>query len=195
MCPPGLAFASVSERALDFAADAPRAAATTSTGRKTAKSQRKGASPFTPAVTLFRGLDVALEHDRGRRGSRTSSRATTCSPAPRAPACAPSGSTSTATPTSARRSSPRSSCPATSTAARSRARCASSASPPTAARTQLKGRILRIAHCGYFGAFDILTSLSGLEIALAQLGHEVEHGAGVGAAQRVFLEAGVLAAA
>ena len=25
----------------------------------------------------------------------------------------------------------------------------------------LKGRILRIAHCGYFGAFDILTSLSG----------------------------------
>ena len=31
----------------------------------------------------------------------------------------------------------------------------------------LKGRILRIAHCGYFGAFDILTSLSGLEIALA----------------------------
>ena len=57
---------------------------------------------------------------------------------------------------------------------------------------QLKGRILRIAHCGYFGAFDILTSLSGLEIALQQLGHDVEHGAGVGAAQRVFLEAGVL---
>src|SRR4029453_2657712 len=55
----------------------------------------------------------------------------------------------------------------------------------------LKGRILRIAHCGYFGAFDILTSLSGLEMALAQLGHDVEHGAGVGAAQRVFLEAGV----
>ena len=59
----------------------------------------------------------------------------------------------------------------------------------------LKGRILRIAHCGYFGAFDILTSLSGLEMALQQLGHEVDHGAGVGAAQRVFLEAGVLAAA
>jgi hypothetical protein len=30
---------------------------------------------------------------------------------------------------------------------------------------------------------------------LAQLGHEVEHGAGAGAAQRVFLEAGVQAAA
>ncbi len=59
----------------------------------------------------------------------------------------------------------------------------------------LAGRILRIAHCGYFGAFDILTSLSGLEIALDQLGHHVEHGAGVGAAQRVFAEAGVLATA
>ncbi len=60
---------------------------------------------------------------------------------------------------------------------------------------ELKGRILRIAHCGYFGAFDILTSLSGLELALDQLGHDVDHGAGVGAAQRVFAEAGVLAAA
>ena len=59
----------------------------------------------------------------------------------------------------------------------------------------LKGRILRIAHCGYFGAFDILTSLSGLELALSQLGHDVDHGTGVGAAQRVFLEAGVPAAA
>jgi aspartate aminotransferase-like enzyme len=59
----------------------------------------------------------------------------------------------------------------------------------------LKGKILRIAHCGYFGAFDILTSLSGLEMVLAQLGHEVDFGAGVGAAQRVFVEAGVPAAA
>ena len=59
----------------------------------------------------------------------------------------------------------------------------------------LKGRIVRIAHCGYFGAFDILTTLSGLEMVLDRLGHEVEHGAGVGAAQRVFVEAGALAAA
>src|SRR5262249_53206569 len=48
----------------------------------------------------------------------------------------------------------------------------------------LKGKILRIAHCGYFGAFDILTSLSGLEMALAQLRHEVEHGTRVGAGPR-----------
>ncbi len=56
---------------------------------------------------------------------------------------------------------------------------------------QLKGRIVRIAHTGYFGAFDIVVSLAGLEMTLAQLGHEVELGAGPGAAQQVFLEAGV----
>jgi hypothetical protein len=32
-------------------------------------------------------------------------------------------------------------------------------------------------------------------MALSRLGHEVEHGAGVAAAQRVFLEAGVPATA
>jgi aspartate aminotransferase-like enzyme len=56
---------------------------------------------------------------------------------------------------------------------------------------QLKGRILRIAHTGYFGAFDIIVSLAGLEMTLAQLGHDIELGAGPGAAQQVFLEAGV----
>jgi aspartate aminotransferase-like enzyme len=55
----------------------------------------------------------------------------------------------------------------------------------------LKGRIVRIAHTGYFGAFDIVVSLAGLEMTLAELGHPVELGAGPGAAQQVFLEAGV----
>jgi aspartate aminotransferase-like enzyme len=61
-------------------------------------------------------------------------------------------------------------------------------------QNQLKGKIVRIAHCGYFGAFDILTAIGALEMALSELGHDVELGAGVAAAQRVFLEAGVPAA-
>jgi len=56
---------------------------------------------------------------------------------------------------------------------------------------KLKGRIARIAHVGYFGAFDVLTALAGLEMTLHELGHELELGAGVGAAQRVFVEAGL----
>jgi aspartate aminotransferase-like enzyme len=61
-------------------------------------------------------------------------------------------------------------------------------------QNQLKGKIARIAHTGYFGAFDILTTLAALEMTLSDLGHPVELGAGVAAAQVVFLEAGVPAA-
>ena len=60
---------------------------------------------------------------------------------------------------------------------------------------QLKGKIARIAHCGYFGAFDIVTTIAALELTLRELGLDVELGGGVGAAQRVFAEAGVPAAA
>ena len=45
---------------------------------------------------------------------------------------------------------------------------------------QLKGKIVRIAHCGYFGAFDIVIALTALEMALRDLGHELEPGAGGG---------------
>jgi aspartate aminotransferase-like enzyme len=56
---------------------------------------------------------------------------------------------------------------------------------------KLKGKIVRIAHCGYFGAFDIIVAVAGLELTLRELGHEVELGTGVGAAQRAFADAGV----
>jgi aspartate aminotransferase-like enzyme len=62
-------------------------------------------------------------------------------------------------------------------------------------QNQLKGKILRIAHTGYFGAFDIITSVAAIEMALRDLGADVEVGAGVAAAQQVFLEAGVPAGA
>jgi serine---pyruvate transaminase len=60
---------------------------------------------------------------------------------------------------------------------------------------RLKGRIARIAHCGYFGAFDIVVTVAALEMTLRELGLDLELGTGVAAAQRVFLEAGVPVAA
>ena len=33
----------------------------------------------------------------------------------------------------------------------------------------LKGKIVRIAHCGYYGAFDIVIALTALEMALRDL--------------------------
>ena len=88
MSPPGLAFAAVSDRALEVAADARGRGARSYyfDWERTLKGQRKEPpdSPFTPAVTLIRALDVALEHDRGRRRCRACSSATRCSAAPRA---------------------------------------------------------------------------------------------------------------
>ena len=193
MTPPGLSFASVSERALAAAAAQP-------SGRfyfdweRTAKSQAAGASPFTPAVSLFLGLDVALgmieqeglenvwaRHDLLARATRAGVLAlglelfgdpderSTVVTAIELPGDVDGGKVPGA--------------------------LRALGITANGGQDQLKGRILRIAHCGYFGAFDILTSLSGLEMALHQLGRDVEHGAGVGAAQRVFLEAGVLTAA
>lgn len=53
----------------------------------------------------------------------------------------------------------------------------------------LSGKIFRIGHCGWFSFYDILTTLSALELALAALGREVEAGAGVSAAQQVMAAA------
>ena len=54
---------------------------------------------------------------------------------------------------------------------------------------QLKGKIIRIAHLGYIGAFDAVTAVAALEMALKHFGHPVELGRGVGAAQAELMSA------
>lgn len=49
------------------------------------------------------------------------------------------------------------------------------------------GKIFRVGHLGYFGPFDIITTLAGLEMTLAELGYEFERGAGIKAAESVFM--------
>ena len=196
MCPPGLAFASVNEAALKRASESP--------GRryyfdweKTAKGQRKDPpdSPFTPAVGLFMALDVALEliletegldnvfkrHQLLGRATREAAKALDLEifgpedenanvvTAIKVPEGVDGGKIPKLM--------------------RDRYRITIAGG-----QNQLKGKIVRIAHCGYFGPFDILTAVGALEMALSELGHDVELGAGVAAAQRVFLEAGVPAA-
>jgi serine---pyruvate transaminase len=191
MCPPGLGFASVSQRALDLAAAGPG-------GRyyfdwsRTAAGQRKSPpdSPFTTAVTLFRALDVALgqiftegidevfeRHAILARGARAGiaglglERFGPDDPDANVVTAAklPEGIDGAAVPKAMR-----------------------DRFGVTAAGGQghLKGKIVRIAHCGYYGAFDIVIALSALEMALRDAGYDVEPGAGVAGAQRVFSEAG-----
>ena len=51
---------------------------------------------------------------------------------------------------------------------------------------KLKGRIIRIAHMGYIGEFDVITAISGLEMALKDMGYPVKLGEGVRAAMEVL---------
>lgn len=51
----------------------------------------------------------------------------------------------------------------------------------------LKGKIIRIAHMGCVDEYDILTGIACLEKVLLKLGHKFTPGAGIAAAQKVFI--------
>ena len=191
MAPPGLGFVSAGEAALERAAAAPGRRYYFDWGR-TAAGQRKEPpdSPFTPAVGLVQALEVALgliaeegleqvyrRHDLLGRATRAAARALDLE-------LLGGGDEK-----------------ANVVTAISLPETIDGAGVPKLMRERfgitiaggqgrLKGRIARIAHCGYFGPFDIIVTVSALEMTLRELGHEVELGAGVAAAQRV-LEAGV----
>jgi len=191
MCPPGLSFAAVSQRALDRAAQRPGGRYYLDWAR-TAAGQRKSPpdSPFTPAVTLFAALDAALDLIEEEGLDAVLERHALLARATRAGVAAlglelfgdPDERSTVVTAISL---------PADVDGGRVPGALRRLGITANGGQNQLKGRIIRIAHCGYFGAFDILTSLSGLEMALESLGHRVDFGAGVGAAQRVFADAGV----
>ena len=191
MAPPGLAFVSASEAAMARAGE--------STGRRyyfdwsrTAKGQRQDPpdSPFTPPVGLFRGLDVALglieaeglgnvfeRHRLLGRATREAVRALDLE-------LFGPGDDDANVVTGIRVPEGR-----------------DGARVPKLMRDRygvtilggqahLKSRIVRIAHAGYFGAFDVVTTIAALEMTLPEIGLDVELGAGVRAAQQVFLDAG-----
>jgi aspartate aminotransferase-like enzyme len=54
-------------------------------------------------------------------------------------------------------------------------------------QAELKGKVFRIAHMGFIEEFDIISGLSCLEKVLAQMGYKFAMGAGVKAAEEVFL--------
>ena len=192
MAPPGLGFASPSAAALERAAAAP--------GRRyyfdwarTADGQRKDPpdSPFTPAVGLVQALDVALgmiadegldavfeRHRLLGRATREAARALDLELL--------GGGDENANVVTAIKLPEAIDGAAVPKLMRDRFGVTIAGG-----QGRLAGRIARIAHCGYFGAFDIVVTMAAFEMTLRQLGHEAELGAGVAAAQRVFLEAGV----
>jgi aspartate aminotransferase-like enzyme len=55
---------------------------------------------------------------------------------------------------------------------------------------KLRGKVFRLGHMGYVAEFDVITALAALEQVLQELGHPVDWGASVSAAQKVFAERG-----
>jgi len=192
MAPPGLGFASANEAALERAAGIP--------GRRyyfdwerTVSGQRKDPpdSPFTPAVALVKALDVALGMIEREGLAQALERHALLGRATREAAKALDlellgGGGDNANVVTAIV------LPESIDGGRvPKLMCDRFGVTIAGGQGKLKGRIARIAHCGYFGAFDIIVTISALEMTLRELGHEPEAGAGVAAAQRVFLDAGV----
>ena len=51
----------------------------------------------------------------------------------------------------------------------------------------LKGKLLRIGHCGYFNRFDLLRTFSALELSLSKAGYGLDSGASLAAIQKALI--------
>jgi aspartate aminotransferase-like enzyme len=187
MCPPGLAFVSVSAAAFEAAtrATSPRYVLD---WERTRKAQAKLDAPFTPAVSIVRALDVALgllleegldpafdRHARLGRACREGAKAMGLelfSPDEERSAVV----TAIRTPEGV---------DATEVVAALRDRFGI-----TIANGQgtLKGKIFRIGHIGWFDVFDIATALAAVELVLADAGAEIERGVAVTRALEAWAE-------
>jgi aspartate aminotransferase-like enzyme len=185
MTPPGLAAVAVSEKAWAGRGDSPRFYFD---WERTRQAQAKLDAPFTPPVSLVAGLDVALglllevgldaafeRHIRLGRACREGAKAMGLelfSPDDDSAAVvtaikAPDG------------------IDATEIVRELRDRFGITIANGQA---ELKGKIFRIGHIGYFDVFDITTALAAVELVLADLGTEIERGVAVTRALEAYDE-------
>jgi aspartate aminotransferase-like enzyme len=184
MCPPGLAMASVGAGVWD------RLPAKSRTfyfdWRRTKKAQEAFDAAFTPAVSLIKGLDVALgmlldagldarfeQHVRLGRAARAGVKAMGLE------LFSPDDDTA-AVVTAARVPD---GIDGTALLRQLRDRHGVTLAPGQGA---LKGKIFRIGHIGWFDVFDIAAALAAVEFALAELGAEIERGVAVQAAFEAY---------
>ncbi|KUK41231.1 MAG: Aminotransferase, class V [Clostridia bacterium 62_21] len=189
MLPPGLAVISVSPRAWERidACRAPRYYFDLPAARK---ALAKWNTAYTPAVSLFYGLDAALDLILAEGLRRVFARHKRLAAATRAAVKAlglqllPPEAAASPVVTAVR-------APRGDDADELRKVLADRFGIYFAGgQGELKGRIFRIAHMGYVDEADILCAIAALEVALATLGFDVALGSGTAAAQRVFLETG-----
>ena len=187
MCPPGVAFVSVSAAALEGAsrAGAPRYVLD---WERTRRAQAKLDAPFTPAVSIVRALDVALgllldegleaafdRHARLGRACREGAKAMGLelfSPDEERSAVV----TAIRSPEGV---------DATEVVSELRDRFGITIAN---GQGELKGKIFRIGHIGWFDVFDITTALAAVELVLSDAGAEIERGVAVTRALEAWAE-------
>ena len=188
MIPPGLAYCSVSEKALQ------RAAAASNPYfyfdlRKHIAAGVEGDSPWTPAASLILGLGEVLRFVREIGREKLIANAQLLSRAARGAAQAlglelfvrdaiPAGAVTAIRP------------PAGIDSGEIVKRYKSDFAAIVAnGQGSMKGRVFRYAHLGYFDFHDLFATVAELELILHDLGRPVEFGTGVRAAQAVYLAA------
>jgi aspartate aminotransferase-like enzyme len=190
MCPPGLAFCSVSPAALGAASrsTSPRYVLD---WERTRTGQAKLDAPFTPAVSLVKALDVALgillEEGLERACERHVRLGRACRGGAKAMGL--------------ELFSPDDDRSAVVTAIRAPDGVESSEIVSTlrdrfgitiaTGQGDLKEKIFRIGHIGYFDVFDITTALAAVELTLVEAGAEIERGVAVTRALEAFEHAAV----
>jgi aspartate aminotransferase-like enzyme len=187
MCPPGLAFASVSDRAFETA----RAATTPRyyfDWERTRASQEKGENPFSPAISLYLGLDVALGMILGEGLEAAYERHVRLGRACRAGVKAMglelfSPDEDRAAVVTAMRMPSDVDGQAVVLSMRER-----SGVTIIGGQGEVRGKIVRIGHIGYVDVFDVMTALAALEVAMVEAGADVERAVAVSAALEAFAE-------
>jgi aspartate aminotransferase-like enzyme len=176
MCPPGLAMASVADPLWE---SLPQARAFYFDWRRTRKAQEVFDAAFTPAVSLIRGLDVALailldagleaafeRHTRLGRAARAGIKAMGLE------LFSPDDDSSSVV-TVARVPD---GVDGTELLRHLRDRHGVTLAP---GQGGLKGKIFRIGHIGWFDVFDIAAALAAVELSLTELGADIERGVAV----------------
>jgi len=184
--PPGLAFLSLSARAV-ARIEASRSPRFYFDLRRERKAQQGGESAYTPGISHMVALRAALEYveslggvDALVRNARTLAAMTRAAAAALGlPLVAPRdhGDALTALLPP----------PGIESGAIVKSLKSEFASTVAGGQGRLKGRIFRIAHLGYYDATEMLGLLATLEIVLRRLGHGFEAGKGVAAAEAEYL--------
>ena len=186
MCPPGLAFVAVSDRAMQVVASATGVPRFYFDFRRAKASLDKGETPFTPPVSLVLGLREAFAMIDEEGLPNVLARHLRLSAALQA-GCEALGLTmfQTARPLSATvtvlRLPDGFDGPAIVRHMHNRYRTVIAGQ-----RTKLSGRVIRFGTMGYLGPDDIVTDLHHLESTLCDLGYASPTGAGVQTATRML---------